>query len=230
MTQEQILIPKTTYIYRVLHRIMEGDCPCDHGPRAVTAGPLLADKYPVTNKMYYDFLNQSGYQPDDTSNFLKHWVDGIYLPEDENCPVVWVSRQDALAYAFFYGCRLPYDHEWQLLAGGPQKLLYPWGNDFDSKRCNASGGYIVPVNSYPEGASVFGCMDLCGNAWEWTQDCIDDGMHLFTFLRGGCCYKAPHYWHAEGGCHKNNFHLKFQLLNEALNRNETVGFRCVREV
>lgn len=228
--REQIWIPSVTYIYRVRHRIMEGDCQYDHGPREVSVGGFFADRYPVTNAQFYEFLAQSGYQPTDPSNYLSHWQDGKYLPEDADCPVVYVSQKDAMAYAAYYGCRLPTDEEWQLMAAGEQKLAYPWGNEFDGTRCNGAGDRITPVDRYPTGASVYGCMDLCGNVWEWTGDRIDDGMHLFTFLRGGCHYRAPHFWHAEGGCHRNDDHLKFPLLNEGLNRNATVGFRCVKEV
>lgn len=230
MMNEQVKIPKTTYTYRVIHRTMEGDCQYDHGPRPVCAGPILADKYPVTNAMYYQFLEESCYQPDDPTNFLLHWKNGKYLDADADCPVVYVSQNDAKAYASFYGLRLPSDCEWQLMAAGPRKSLYPWGSSFEPDKCNCGSGHIQPVTSYPDGASYYGCMDLCGNTWEWTGDCLDDGMHHFTFLRGGCYYKAPHYWHAEGGCHKNNSHLKFHLLNEGLNRNATIGFRCVQDI
>lgn len=228
--KNMILIPQTTYIYRVRHRIMEGDCQYDHGPRPVTAGPFLAGRYPVTNAQYYQFLQESSYIPEDSSNYLLHWEDGKYLPGEEDHPVVYVSQKDAAAYAAFYGCRLPLDYEWQLIAAGSRKNPYPWGNSFKASLCNFEGEKTTPVNAYPDGASVYGCEDLCGNTWEWTGDLIDDGMHLFTFLRGGCCYKAPHFWHAEGGAHPNDYHLKFPLLNEGLNRNKTIGFRCIQEV
>ena len=56
VAQEQVRIEKAEYIYRCVHRVMEGDCQMEHGPIAVTVGPLLADKYTVTNHMYYEFL------------------------------------------------------------------------------------------------------------------------------------------------------------------------------
>lgn len=227
--EEWVWIPKTSYIYRVVHRIMEGDCQYDHGPRIVSAGGFYAGKYPVTNAQYYRFLSDSGYHPEDASNFLLYWKNGKYLTEDADCPVVYVSQGDAFAYARFYGLRLPLDYEWQLIAAGPKKKPYPWGSAFVPEYCSCEGDRPASVFLHPEGSSDYGCEDLCGNTWEWTGDLIDDGMHRFTFLRGGSFYKAPHYWHAEGGPHKNNFHLKFPLLNEALNRNATVGFRCIRE-
>ena len=71
---EKILIPKTTYIYRVMHRIMEGDCQYDHGPRPVCAGPFYADKYPVTNMMYYRYLKESNYEPSDATTTNKQFI------------------------------------------------------------------------------------------------------------------------------------------------------------
>lgn len=228
--REQIRVLRDSYIYRVEHRIMEGDCDYDHGPRLVQVPTLLVDKYPVTNAEFYEFLQESGYWPADSSNFLRHWMDGKYLPEDADKPVVWVSHEDALSYAAWYGCRLLYDFEWQYVAAGARKKRYPWGNSFDRSKCNDTGGEaLTPVNTYPEGASCFGICDLCGNAHEWTQEVLDDGMHRFTFLRGGCSYKAPHFWHAEGGAKPNDWHLKFPLLNEGMNRCATVTFRCAKE-
>jgi Uncharacterized conserved protein len=220
------------YIYRCDHRIMEGDCQVDHGPRFAEIPALQVQKYPVTNHMYACFLKESGYHPADKGNFLTHFENGIFPLGMENHPVVWVSYLDALAYAHFYGLRLPTDEEWQYLAAGPQKRRWPWGNDAepDEKKGNIGGGILTPVNTYPQGASPFGIFDMCGNAYEMMGPMHDDGMHRFLLLRGGSCYKAPHFWHAEGGPQPNDAHLKMPLLNEALNRSGFVGFRCVREV
>lgn len=56
--QEEIRVERAEYIYRCVHRVMEGDCQMEHGPIAVTVGPLLADKYAVTNAMYAEFLRE----------------------------------------------------------------------------------------------------------------------------------------------------------------------------
>lgn len=45
IAQETVRIEPASYIYRVCHRIMEGDCQMDHGPKMVTVGPLEADVY-----------------------------------------------------------------------------------------------------------------------------------------------------------------------------------------
>jgi formylglycine-generating enzyme required for sulfatase activity len=223
-----IFVPKGKFIYRVVHRVMEGDCQYDHGPRPVEAGAFYAEKYPVTNRRYAVFLKESGYEPADGTNFLRHWRGDRCPAEYLDYPVTWVSLKDARAYATYYGCRLPKDFEWQYIAGGNDKRLYPWGEHFDPSLCN-TGEEITPVDAFPEGAGPFGHFDLCGNTWEMVDDEIDDGEHIFSFLRGGSSYKAPHFWHAEGGSHRNDYHLKMQLLNEGLNRCGTVSFRCLRD-
>ncbi len=227
--REQVYISEAKYIYRVQHRIMEGDCQFDHGPRFVCLNPYYIDKYPVTNYMYKIFLEASNYAPQDNTNFLRHWKDGVLPKGLENHPVTWVSLADAQAYASFYGCRLPRDADWQYAACGKEKTKWPWGNDFHEEYCNGNNKCTTPVNQYKEGVSACGCFDMAGNTWDWIDEIQDDGEHIFTFIRGGSYYKAPHYWHAEGGPHQNDFHLKIQLLNEGLNRNSTVGFRCVRD-
>lgn len=227
--RELIYIEKGRYIYRVVHRIMEGDCQMDHGPVAIDAGGFYADKYPVTNKMFYDFLQESGYKPSNDKGYLKHWANGKYKKEDANLPVVNVSREDARAYAAFYGMKLPTDRQWQYMAAGPDNLKYPWGNERDYSKCNVHTTKLTPVDAYPQGVSPFGLMDMAANAWEMTDDVIDDGWHKFILLRGGCYLKAHHYWHAEGGLLPNDAHLKMHLLGEAMDRNGTMGFRCIKE-
>ena len=232
IAQKTVKIDRAGYIYRVCHRIMEGDCQMDHGPYYVEVGPLEADVYCVTNAMYYDFLLESGYQPKNSENFLKHWSDGKYLPGEEDLPVVNVSQEDAAAYAAFYGKRLPTEAEWQYLAAGPKKLLWPWGNEKHYENCNVFGEGLVNVDAYPQGVSPFGLYNMCGNVWEFTQERLVDGddEHRFIVLRGGCYYSAHYYWHSESGALKNNCHLKVHLMGDAMDRYETVGFRCVKEV
>lgn len=229
--QEYIKIDRDQYIYRVVHRIMEGDCQMEHGPELVEIGPVLVQKYNVTNSMYYQFIKDSSYYPKNDRNYLKHWSNGKYRIGEEDLPVVNISQDDAKAYAEFYGMRLPTEQEWQYFAGGPQKLKWPWGNKKDYLKCNVYGDALLPVDSCPDGVSPFGLYNMCGNVWEYTDELLFDGDkdHYFIVLRGGSFYNAPDYWHTEGGAIPNNYHLKVHLLGDAMNRFETVGFRCVKE-
>ncbi len=229
--QETVAIAKDTYIYRCVHRIMEGDCQMNHGPYAATIGPLEAEKYTVTNAMFYDFMKASGYQPKNKANFLKHWENGCYKAGEEDLPVVNISQEDAEAYAAFYGKRLPTEEEWQYLAAGPKHLRFPWGNEKKYANCNVYGTELLPVDSHPEGVSPFGLYNMCGNVWEFTDKTQCDGNcdHYFLTLRGGSYYTAPDYWHVECGAVANDYHLKVHRLGDAMDRYETVGFRCVKD-
>ena len=222
------LVAGSSFIYRVNHRIMEGDCQVDHGPKVMEIKSFFADIYPVTNLQYGYFLEETGYWPEDDTNFLRHW-EGKKCPENlEKHPVTWISLADAWAYAKYRDCRLPTEFEWQFMAGGEERLKYPWGNQFIEKHSNSRNKETTPVDAYPMGKGPYGQWDLCGNVWEWTDSKTFDGQHYFALLRGGSYYVAPHFWHTEGGGQPNDFHLKMPLLNEALNRCSTIGFRCVR--
>ena len=225
---ELVPIPDTTFMFRVEHRVREGRCPLfDHGPRPVTLNPYALGRYPVTNEQYAWFLHETGYQPEDPHNYLRHWVGGSPPAGKSKHPVVWVSPRDAHAYAHWSGLRLPTDEEWQWAAQGPEGLQWPWGNRFEAWRCNGDGAGTMPVDSFPHGASPFGCMDMAGNTWEWTALALDDGWHRWCLLRGGSYYEAQgSAWYTEGGPRPNQFHLRFLLMNEGLNRCATVGFRC----
>src|SRR5262249_8174864 len=65
----------------------------------------------------------------------------------------------------------PTEEEWEYAARGREKLLYPWGNDFNSQLANTmenGKNQPVEVGSYPGGASPFGVLDMAGNVDEWT--------------------------------------------------------------
>lgn len=203
-----------------------------HQPVAIRRKARLAryaiDLTPVTNAEFARFLRASGYRPRHPENFLKHWQGGAPPAGKEDHPVVYVDLDDARAYARWAGKRLPTELEWQYAAEGPEALLYPWGNEMLPGRCNAgeSGG-TTPVKAFPEGRSPFGCWDMCGNVWEWTESESSDGRTRFAILRGGSFYKAQgSIWYTDGGPQSCRFGMKFLLMWPGLDRCSTVGFRC----
>jgi formylglycine-generating enzyme required for sulfatase activity len=83
------------------------------------------------------------------------------------------------------GVRLLTDQEWEKAAREIDGRTYPWGDEFDSTRCNtfeSDIGTTTPVGQYsPGGDSPCGCADMAGNVWEWTLSEVEAGSEL----RGG---------------------------------------------
>jgi formylglycine-generating enzyme required for sulfatase activity len=197
--------------------------------REVSVGRYAIDVTPVTNAQFAVFLKSSGYEPRHAQNFLRHWAQGAPPPGRDDHPVVFVSLEDARAYAAWAGKRLPTEEEWQYAAGGREQRLYPWGHEMRAGVCNdGKAGGTTPVKAFPEGRSPFGCHDLCGNIWHWTESERRDDRTRFCILKGGSWYKARGSgWYADGGPVPCRFAAKFLLLWPGLDRCSTIGFRCV---
>ncbi len=134
-------------------------------------------KTPVTNAQYAAFVQATGHsQPD-------HWKRETTKRGKEDHPVVCVSWHDAVAYCNWLAevtgkpYRLPSEAEWEKGARGTDGRIYPWGNQWDAKRCNSEEGGpgdTTPVGAYPQGASPYGLLDMAGNVWEWTRSVYRD--------------------------------------------------------
>ncbi|MCB0200452.1 MAG: SUMF1/EgtB/PvdO family nonheme iron enzyme [Caldilineae bacterium] len=139
------------------------------------------DKTEVSNADFQAFVDDGGYRKQEFwSEAGWQWLsqqDAENLPvacegeEAADHPRVCVTWYEAEAYARWRGGRLPTEAEWEYAARGPESLIFPWGNEWDSSRANVvdSTG-TQPVNSYPEGASWVGALNMAGNAMEWAQD------------------------------------------------------------
>ena len=147
-------------------------------------------KYPLTNAQYKAFLDANA-----EHSAPYDWVDRTFPGGKADHPVVWISWRDAKACAKWYGMRLPTEEEWEKAARGTDGRTYPWGNEFDPKKCNTREdgvGETTPVGSYPEGASPYGVMDTTGNVWEWTSSMYENGEN-WPVLRGGSWLDTSDY-------------------------------------
>jgi formylglycine-generating enzyme required for sulfatase activity len=189
------------------------------------------DKYPVTNNQFKSFIDQTSYKPEDTTSYLKHWLNGSPRIGTEDYPVVYISLEDAWAYANWAGKRLPSEQEWQYAAQGGDMRKYPWGNKMDSTRCNFNLNCATPVNQFDKGVSPFKVMDMVGNVWQMTADVYDNGSYYYNIIRGGSYYHPTQsIWYVTGGPLPVDHPEMLLLIAPSLNRNATVGFRCVKDV
>jgi gamma-glutamyl hercynylcysteine S-oxide synthase len=165
------------------------------------------DRYPVTRKQYRQFMAAGGYQQsrwwsaagwawlqDNPVSQPLYWNSTIA----DDHPVCGVSWYEADAYARFVGKRLPTEAEWEKAASWhpqtQQQTPYPWGTATPGgQHCNHSHrvGQSTPVNQYPLGASAYGCLDLLGNVWEWTDTWFDSYPGFSSYPYPG--YSTPYF-------------------------------------
>ena len=129
-------------------------------------------KTPVTHVQYSAFVLATGHEAP------TGWTNRAPPRGKEDHPMVQVSWYDARDYCHWLlavtgrGYDLPSEAEWEKGARGADGRIYPWGNQWDAKRCNAaeSGmGKTTSVHAYPQGASPYGVLEMVGNVWEWTR-------------------------------------------------------------
>jgi gamma-glutamyl hercynylcysteine S-oxide synthase len=172
------------------------------------------DTYNITNSEYLRFMRDGGYEhrslwsdagwewiKSNDRAFPAFWIRNgdswTYRAMYEEIPLpldwpVYVSHEEASAFARWIGKELPSEAEWHRAAcatreGGERP--YPWGaeaptarhGNFDFERWDP-----VAVGSYPEGVSDFGVADLVGNGWEWTRTPFAPfpGFEPFSFYLG----------------------------------------------
>jgi gamma-glutamyl hercynylcysteine S-oxide synthase len=188
------------------------------------------DRHPVTNADFKVFLDETSYRPIDDEQFLAHWDEGGIPTGTENHPVVFVSMEDAEAYAAWAGKRLPTEREWQYAAQAGDGRLYPWGDEADTLgvRANPGNGIPDPVGAYPQGANPLGIQDLVGSVWQMTADVYRSGTIRFGILKGGS-YFTPlsSWWYVTGGALPLINRQQQLRVSPGYERAATVGFRLV---
>lgn len=211
------------------------------------------DRYPVTNRQYYEFVSRGGYEQmsiwepaiwPGVLDFVdrtglpgpRFWQNGQFAPQTDDLPVTGVSWYEAAAYARWVGKRLPTDPEWEKAGSWPVQLTasqrphrkFPWGDVMDRNRCNLWGsgpGRVVAVGEFAEGVSVGGVYQLVGNVWEWTTGTFESWCAPGVDLSLVAPLKV-----IRGGAFDTYFETQatcqFRSGEDPIARRHNVGFRC----
>jgi formylglycine-generating enzyme required for sulfatase activity len=200
--------------------------PDEKPSRKVFVPAFYIDRFEVTNRRYKEFKR-----------------DHLYPAGEDDFPVTHVLKRDAEAFCHWAGRRLPTAAEWEKAARGTDGRIYPWGNEFRNglaninRRAGDTNGLScrlpsvsspskgkLPVGSFPQSVSPYGCHDMAGNVWEWVSDVwLDQGIFGAKrnreprgILRGGASGYSP--------AHARTSYQGFEALDTTCH---DVGFRCV---
>lgn len=186
-----------------------GALPYGKEEQEVYVAAFRMDRHPVTNAQFEAMIPRHRDLRDRYS-------------DQDGQPVICVNWYEARLYARWRGCRLPSEHEWEKAASWDArkrvKREYPWDGPFDNSRCNTGESEIrrtTPVGAYPQGRSPYGCEDMAGNVWEWTDNVHEQwGGRV---VRGGS-------WNDRRGLAA----CAYRVSSDPQARYADVGFRCAR--
>lgn len=142
---------------------------------------FMMGKFPVTNKEYEIFVEETGAQQP------PFWHEAMFSHPDK--PVVGVSWHDAVCYCGWLTdrigkpFRLPTEAEWERAArGGKEGEKYPWGDELPSEKIYP--GYDVETGG-PERVGLnepngFGLYDMSASVHEWCGDFYDSNYYQIS--------------------------------------------------
>jgi formylglycine-generating enzyme required for sulfatase activity len=197
--------------------------PVDYGE------PFNLSNHPVVGVTWYEALAFTRWLTD-------YWRDQKFLPKDWRVVLPSEAEWEKAARG---GLEIPKQSIVSIIQDGlslsPEKALkpnplpariYPWGDDFDANKANASATGIEATSTpgcFSGGASPYGLFDLSGNVWEWTRSLwgkdwqkpdyeypydpsdgrenLEAGDSLLRVLRGGSFTNTPRTLRCAGRNH-----------------------------
>lgn len=140
------------------------DCYPDEQPaHKVTINTFYIGRYEVTVKEYREFCEKTNREMPQKPSY--GWIDDF--------PIVYITWEDANAYAQYMGCRLPTEAEWEYAAKGGKKskgYTYAGSNDWNEVGWSYENSDKMLHTVGQKQPNELGIYDMSGNAWEWCSD------------------------------------------------------------
>jgi iron(II)-dependent oxidoreductase len=148
----------------------------------VDIAPFDIARTAVTNAQFREFTEDGGYSKRElwsgdgwawrtqtNAQHPRYWENGMrrhfdrLVPLHDYDPVVHVTFHEAQAYCAWAGRRLPTEAEWEIAASAA-----PIRGNLDGAH-----GDVCDVRLFEEAESRYGCRQMIGNVWEWTQSLFE---------------------------------------------------------
>jgi len=190
-----------------------------------TLPAFYVDRTEVSNGSYLKFCNATG-----------HAVPQGFVANRPELPVVNVTIDDARQFAAWAGKRVPTVEEWEKAARGSDGRIYPWGDQAAASRANVETKSLVAVDSFPDGASPYGALQMCGNAWELIDGSVTPSPQAVTNFERLLCRRigAGEPWVTiRGGSFERTISDSVTYDGASIPAaysHGDIGFRCVRDV
>ncbi|MEM9266985.1 MAG: SUMF1/EgtB/PvdO family nonheme iron enzyme [Cyanobacteria bacterium P01_F01_bin.13] len=225
---------------------LDGDMAIDneYPSHWVNVAPYQIDQTPVTCEQYQCFIEAGGYQErrwwcDAGWQWLQsvsvgqplYWPNQLKLTAFRYHPVCGVNWYEANAYARFVGKRLPTEAEWALAARGLTSELQK-SLQIGEINCDHQQGHTRPVGLLGP-VSNYGCYDMLGNVWEWTNSWFRPypGFSPFPYQGYSAVYFDDCHRVLRGGSWATRpwaLRPSFRNWYEPHVRELFMGFRCVQ--
>jgi uncharacterized caspase-like protein/formylglycine-generating enzyme required for sulfatase activity len=207
----------------------------DERVRSATLTPFELDRLPVSVSAFRQFAESSHFEtyaervgygyalmPDGIhieQVFGGSWRNGMKRhPADDDSPVVGVTFQDAVVYCRTNGSRLPSEDEWEYVARGPSRKVFPWGDD-PAPVVRAMS--IAPhVTEGPDEGIGDRYKGLAGDVWQWVDTSVHTKDCACKVLKGGS-------WLESNPANKRAATRRYGVPDRP---DEDSGFRCARSV